>query len=61
MVRFDDPRNLLIIEGYIDPAQPPVLTVEREFRLPTLRPHEAELLKRIAESNLELGGSAQAF
>jgi hypothetical protein len=61
VVRFDDPRNLLIIEGYVDPTQPPVLTVEREFRVPTLRPHETLLLRRIAESNLELGASAQAF
>jgi hypothetical protein len=61
VVRFDDPRNLLIIEGYVDPAQPPVLTIEREFRVPTLRPHESELLRRLAESNLQLGGSAQAF
>ena len=61
VVRFDDPRNLIIIEGYVDPAQPPVLTVEREFRVPTLHPHETELLRRIAEGNLQLGASAQAF
>jgi hypothetical protein len=61
VVRFDDARSLLIVEGYVDPTRAPVLTVEREFRLPTLRPHERELLQRIAESNLQMGASAQAF
>jgi len=61
VVRFDDSRNLVTIEGYLDPTRPPVLTVEREFRVPTLRPQERELLRQIAESNLQLGASAQAF
>jgi molybdopterin-guanine dinucleotide biosynthesis protein len=61
VVRFDDSRDLVIIEGYVDPTQLPVLTVEREFRVPTLRPQERELLRQIAESNLQLGASAQAF
>jgi hypothetical protein len=61
VVGFDDARSLLIVEAYVDPTRAPVLSVEREFRLPTLRPDERELLERLAESNLELGASAQAF
>ena len=61
VVRFDDRRSLLIIQGYVHPARPPVLVIEQEFRVPALRPQESELLRRLAESHLELGGTAQAF
>ena len=61
VVRFDDARNVLIVEGYEDPTQPPVLSIEKRFRLPTLQPHERELLERLAQSNLEMGGTAPAF
>lgn len=61
VVGFDDQRGLLLIRGYSDPARPPVLIIEQQFRVPTLRSEESELLRRLAESHLELGGTAQAF
>ncbi len=61
VVRYDDARRLVIVEAYVSPVESPVLVREHPFRLPELRPHELELLRRLAESNRDLGIPSQAF
>jgi len=56
VVRSDDARNAVIVEGYVDPSEPPVLRVEYVLVLPELSPRERELLERFAAETADLGG-----
>jgi hypothetical protein len=58
VLKWDDAAGTVILEGYLDPAQPPVLT--RAFKLPKgVVPDQATRL--ITEANVEQGMSYQAF
>jgi hypothetical protein len=57
VVKFDDSCGVVIVEGYVDPAQAPALT--REWKLPKVEPEP--FIEAIYQSNLELGMSDQAF
>lgn len=58
VLKWDDARNVVIVEGYLDPTLPPDLT--REFTLPKVVSTNP-LAKIAAESNLEMGATYQAF
>jgi len=55
--KWDNGQRKLILEGYADPKQPPVIV--RETDLPIVQP--SPMARMAAESALEMGGSAQAF
>jgi hypothetical protein len=61
VVRADDAKQRIIVEGYADPTEPPVVTLARELRVPELARHEREYLEALARSNLDSGATAQAF
>lgn len=58
VLKWDDARNVVIAEGYLDPSQPPVLT--KEWTLPKVQSTN-EMARMVAQSHLEMGGSYQAF
>jgi hypothetical protein len=56
--KWDDARRMIILEGYVDPKQPPA--VVRETPFPSgVRP--SDLARMSAQSLLEQGGRAQGF
>ena len=55
VLRGDDARNMIIVEGYLDPMLPPALRVEYDLHLPSLEPHELEYLQLLARDNEGLG------
>lgn len=57
VVKFDDRRSVVIVEGYVDPDEPPVLT--REWALKRVSP--APGVMEIYRSNAELGMSDHSF
>ena len=57
VIKFDDNRGMLIVEGYNDPEQEPVLV--REWNLPRVEP--AVGIEQIYETNYDLGMSDRAF
>ncbi len=58
VLKWDDAEGIVIIEGYVDPNQEPVVT--RSFKIPKgIVPDEAARL--ITQSNLELGMTYQSF
>lgn len=57
VVSFDDERGLVIVEGYMDSTEEPVLT--RELKLPQVKP--AVGIQEIYQTNLEEGLSTQSF
>ena len=58
VVKWNDDKGTIIIEGYLDPAQLPVLIRERELPR-NIQPDE--IAKAVAQSHLDLGVSSQAF
>lgn len=58
VLSHDDSANELVVEGYTDPAQAPVL--ERRFKIvkPDLTPDERRMLEAFARGNAEMGMSA---
>lgn len=58
VVKWDDGRNVVIVEGYIDPSQTPVLV--KEWELPRVH-STSEVARLAAQSHLEMGGTYQAF
>ncbi|MFC1650495.1 hypothetical protein ACFL2X_02895 [Candidatus Latescibacterota bacterium] len=57
VLKHDDSRNMVIVEGYTDPSQPPVITREKE--LPKVMPGPGVI--EIYESNFEMGLSDRSF
>ena len=57
VVKFDDNRGMVIVEGYMDSDSEPVLV--REWKLPDVEP--AVGIKEIYESNSEMGMSDRTF
>jgi hypothetical protein len=55
--KWNDAKRTIILEGYSDPEQPPV--VVREVGLPIVQP--SELARVAAQSNIEMGARVQAF
>ena len=58
VVKWDDARGVVIVEGYLDPKQPPMLI--KEYVLPKVTSTN-ELARITAQSNIEMGASFQAF
>jgi hypothetical protein len=58
VLRWDDAEGTVILEGYLDPLQPPVMT--RSFKLPKAVVSD-QVTRMITESNLEMGMRSQAF
>lgn len=58
VVKWDDARGVVIVEGYLDPKQTPVLV--KEYRLPKVTSTN-EMARITAQSNIEMGASFQAF
>jgi hypothetical protein len=58
VVKWNDAKRVVIVEGYVDPAQPPVLVEEWEF--PKVQSADP-IAKGAAQSMQEMGGSSQAF
>jgi hypothetical protein len=58
VMTWDDARRLVILEGYLDPRQPPVL--RREIELHNVQSTN-QLARMTAQSHLEMGGTYQAF
>jgi hypothetical protein len=58
VLKWDDGRNVVIVEGYLDPRKPPVLV--RELPLPKVT-SKNELARATAETTLQMGGTYQAF
>lgn len=58
VLSHDNSTNELVVEGYADPAQAPVL--ERRFKIvkPNLSPDERRMLEAFASGNAEMGMSA---
>jgi hypothetical protein len=58
VLKWDDAEGKVILEGYLDPAQPPSFT--RSFKIP--KNIEPDPIAKIAvQSNLEMGMSFQSF
>jgi len=57
VVGFDDQRDVVVVEGYLDPDLEPVL--RREWKLPRVLP--APGVVEVYRSALEMGFSSQAF
>jgi hypothetical protein len=55
--KWDDAKRIIILEGYVDPRQPPVIIKESD--LPIVKP--SELARIAAETNLETGARIQRF
>ncbi|MBI2618584.1 MAG: hypothetical protein HYW57_00710 [Ignavibacteriales bacterium] len=58
VVKWEDSRGVVIVEGYLDPAQPPALV--KEFSLPKVQAAN-DLTRITAQGHLETGGTYQAF
>jgi hypothetical protein len=58
VLKWDDAEGLVILEGYLDPSQEPVLT--RSFKIPKDVVPDA-IAKAVTEMNLENGMTYQAF
>lgn len=57
VVRFDDARGVIIVDGYTNPTQKPRFT--QEWPLPKVSP--APGVQELFESQVETGASYQAF
>lgn len=57
VLRFDDERGVVIVDAYLDPAQPPVFT--REWAIKKVMP--APGIDEIYQSNVEMGLSPRSF
>ncbi|MFC1538032.1 hypothetical protein ACFL6H_01285 [Candidatus Latescibacterota bacterium] len=57
VIKDDDSRDVVIVEGYSDPSQPPVMTRERE--LPNVKPGPGVI--QIYEMNYDNGMSDRSF
>jgi len=57
VINYDNGRGMIIVQGYTDPKQAPVL--EQEWSLPTVQPDPTA--KMYFESNLGLGMKYQSF
>jgi hypothetical protein len=55
--KWDDAQRMIILEGYLDPAQPPVAI--RKTSLPIVQPSGVSRLA--GKSQQEMGGRSQAF
>ena len=58
VVKWDDARGVVIVEGYLDPKLPPMFV--KEYRLPKVTSTN-EMARITAQSNIEMGASFQAF
>lgn len=58
VLTWDDARRMVILEGFLDPAHPPVL--HREVELQNVASNN-QLARLTAQSHLEMGGTYQAF
>ena len=58
VVKWDDVRGIVIVEGYLDPKREPVLL--NEYVLPKVTSTN-EMARLTAQSNIEMGVSFQAF
>lgn len=58
VMKWDDVRGVVILEGYLRPDESPVLI--REIELPQVQSAN-ELARLTARSHLEMGGTFQAF
>ena len=58
VLKWDDDRGVVILEGYLIPDELPVLI--REIELPRVQ-SAGELARLTAQSHLEMGGTFQAF
>lgn len=57
VVRYNDSRGVIIVDGYTDPTQKPVFT--REWTLPTVAPGPG--VRELFESQVETGIAYQTF
>lgn len=55
VLRFDDKRDLIILEGYEDPAAEPVLYRELSFTVPPIDPQARMILEITLEANEDYG------
>lgn len=55
VLRFDDKRDLIILEGYEDPADEPVLYRELSFTVPPIDPQARMILEITLEANEDMG------
>jgi hypothetical protein len=55
--KWDDSRRVIILEGYVDPTQPPVIV--RETDLPIVQ--TSEIARLSGQSATETGGRSQGF
>jgi hypothetical protein len=55
--KWDDAKRMIILEGYVDPTQPPVAI--RKTELPVVQP--SEISRLAGKSQQELGGRSQGF
>lgn len=58
VMKWDDARGVVILEGYLNPRELPVLV--REIKLPAIQT-ATEMARLTAQSHLEMGGTYQAF
>jgi hypothetical protein len=58
VMKWDDARGVIVLEGYLDPRESPALV--REIELPRIA-SATEMARLTAQSHLEMGGSYQAF
>ena len=58
VLKWDDARGVVIVEGYVDPAKQPVFV--KEFSLPQVTAKN-EMARLASQSLLEQGASYQAF
>ena len=58
VMKWDDVRGVVILEGYLNPRDLPALV--REIELPRIQ-SATEMARLTAQSHLEMGGTYQAF
>jgi hypothetical protein len=58
VMKWDDARGVVILEGYLNPRESPALV--REIELPRIQ-SATEMARLTAQSHLEMGGTYQAF
>lgn len=58
VIKWDDARRVVIVEGYVDPEKPPVLV--REWEFPQVSSADP-LAQQSAQSAIQAGGSYQSF
>lgn len=61
VMRYDDSRNVVILEGYEDPSEGPAMEREFELRLPAIRPEEKRFADLVRQENEDLGASSASF